>query len=75
MFHGLPSNSSKDITAIFKKYAEERSGPAKVASDSSREFADLIYDQVSHYCPSKESLMKSLSDLFYLLPCLCIWLL
>ncbi|GJJ69964.1 hypothetical protein EMPS_02313 [Entomortierella parvispora] len=45
MLYDLPSRSSADLTAIFKSYVEQRSGPARVASDSSREFADLIYDQ------------------------------
>ncbi|KAG0047969.1 hypothetical protein BGZ83_007084 [Gryganskiella cystojenkinii] len=44
MLYDLPSRSTADMTAIFQRYVEIRSGPAKVASDSSREFADLIYD-------------------------------
>ncbi|KAF9348946.1 hypothetical protein BGX34_002141 [Mortierella sp. NVP85] len=46
MLFDLPSyRSSTDLTSIFEKYSDMRSEPAKVASDSSREFADLIYDQ------------------------------
>jgi 2-polyprenyl-6-methoxyphenol hydroxylase-like FAD-dependent oxidoreductase len=45
MLYDLPSTSAADISAIFERYVDQRSTPAKVASDSSREFADLIYDQ------------------------------
>ncbi|KAK3807852.1 MAG: hypothetical protein J3Q66DRAFT_374574 [Benniella sp.] len=46
MLHDLPSYaSSTELTSIFERYSDMRSEPAKVASDSSREFADLIYDQ------------------------------
>ncbi|KAF9557604.1 hypothetical protein EC968_007537 [Mortierella alpina] len=41
----LRTTETADLTTIFQKYVELRSEPAKVASDSSREFADLIYDQ------------------------------
>ncbi|KAG9325459.1 hypothetical protein KVV02_004772 [Mortierella alpina] len=41
----LPTTKTSDLTTIFQKYVDLRSEPAKVASDSSREFADLIYDQ------------------------------
>ncbi|KAI1315564.1 hypothetical protein EDD11_000638 [Mortierella claussenii] len=45
MFHDLTSNTTSDLTTIFQRYVDMRSETAKVASDSSREFADLIYDQ------------------------------
>ena len=56
---------------MFEKYVEQRSGPAKIASDSSREFADLIYDQVSHhrrrYRPFQRNSRSAFSDLSSLL--------
>ncbi|CAO3574424.1 unnamed protein product [Mortierella alpina] len=45
MLNELPTTETPDLTRIFQKYVDLRSEPAKVASDSSREFADLIYDQ------------------------------
>ena len=45
MLFDLRTTETADLTNIFQKYVELRSEPAKVASDSSREFADLIYDQ------------------------------
>ncbi|KAG0199749.1 hypothetical protein BGX28_007011 [Mortierella sp. GBA30] len=45
MLYNLRSTETSELTSIFQKYNEMRSEPAKVASDSSREFADLIYDQ------------------------------
>jgi len=56
MLHDLPSYASSDLTSIFEKYSDMRSEPAKVASDSSREFADLIYEQVYtflHFFPQR----------------------
>ncbi|KAG0324332.1 hypothetical protein BG004_003495, partial [Podila humilis] len=43
--HVLRSTSIEDLTAVFKTYMESRAETARVASDSSREFADLIYEQ------------------------------
>ncbi|KAF9999395.1 hypothetical protein BGZ65_005230 [Modicella reniformis] len=46
MLHDLKSSESlSELTSIFEKYVDIRSETARVASDSSREFADLIYDQ------------------------------
>ncbi|KAF9156194.1 hypothetical protein BGX20_004294 [Mortierella sp. AD010] len=46
MFYNMSSDSISELTSIFQKYVDTRSETAKVASDSSREFADLIYEQV-----------------------------
>ncbi|KAI8599224.1 hypothetical protein EDD21DRAFT_380395, partial [Dissophora ornata] len=45
MLSEAPSYSTPDLTTIFQTYVEMRAETASVASDSSREFADLIYDQ------------------------------
>ncbi|KAF9107773.1 hypothetical protein BGX27_008620 [Mortierella sp. AM989] len=45
MLYNLSSNSVTELTDIFQSYVDIRSNTAKIASDSSREFADLIYDQ------------------------------
>ncbi|KAF9577887.1 hypothetical protein BGW38_006624, partial [Lunasporangiospora selenospora] len=41
----LKTASVPELADVFQKYVEARSETARVASDSSREFADLIYDQ------------------------------
>ncbi|ORZ15462.1 hypothetical protein BCR41DRAFT_422254 [Lobosporangium transversale] len=45
MFYDLTSNTTSSFTTIFQRYVDMRAETAKVASDSSREFADLIYEQ------------------------------
>ncbi|KAF9433488.1 hypothetical protein BGZ76_009400 [Entomortierella beljakovae] len=45
MLYDLKSVTTPDLTELFENYVELRSETAKIASDSSREFADLIYDQ------------------------------
>ncbi|KAF9376099.1 hypothetical protein CPB97_011048, partial [Podila verticillata] len=41
----LPVASIENLTKIFQTYVDTRAETARIASDSSREFADLIYDQ------------------------------
>ncbi|KAG0093756.1 hypothetical protein BGZ93_007745, partial [Podila epicladia] len=41
----LPQASVENLTKIFQTYVDTRAETARIASDSSREFADLIYDQ------------------------------
>ncbi|KAF9406268.1 hypothetical protein BGZ94_003174 [Podila epigama] len=41
----LRTTSVEELTGIFQTYVDTRADAARIASDSSREFADLIYDQ------------------------------
>ncbi|KAG0018281.1 hypothetical protein BGZ82_000486, partial [Podila clonocystis] len=41
----LPQASVENLTKVFQTYMDTRAETARIASDSSREFADLIYDQ------------------------------
>ncbi|KAG0317616.1 hypothetical protein BG000_004508, partial [Podila horticola] len=41
----LQQASVENLTKIFQSYVDTRAETARIASDSSREFADLIYDQ------------------------------
>ncbi|KAI7816519.1 hypothetical protein BC939DRAFT_468811 [Gamsiella multidivaricata] len=45
MLNELQSFAVQDLANVFEKYVDMRSETARVASDSSREFADLIYEQ------------------------------
>ncbi|KAG0296807.1 hypothetical protein BGZ98_000808 [Dissophora globulifera] len=45
MLYEMRTGSQAEMTSIFQNYVEMRSETARIASDSSREFADLIYDQ------------------------------
>ncbi|KAF9921141.1 hypothetical protein FBU30_008877 [Linnemannia zychae] len=45
LFFEMPSTDIECLLPIFQEYVETRMETAKIASDSSREFADLIYDQ------------------------------
>ncbi|KAF9308467.1 hypothetical protein BG003_011056, partial [Podila horticola] len=41
----LQQASVENLTKVFQSYVDTRAETARIASDSSREFADLIYDQ------------------------------
>ncbi|KFH69591.1 hypothetical protein, variant [Podila verticillata NRRL 6337] len=45
LLYDLPVASVENLTKIFQTYMDTRAETARIASDSSREFADLIYDQ------------------------------
>ncbi|KAG0023431.1 hypothetical protein BGZ81_008107 [Podila clonocystis] len=45
LLFNLPQASVENLTKIFQTYMDTRAETARIASDSSREFADLIYDQ------------------------------
>ncbi|KAF9082685.1 hypothetical protein BGX23_012213 [Mortierella sp. AD031] len=45
LMYGLRSTDAAALLPIFQEYVDTRRESSKIASDSSREFADLIYDQ------------------------------
>ncbi|KAF9211650.1 hypothetical protein BGZ59_007778 [Podila verticillata] len=71
LLYDLPVASVENLTKIFQTYMDTRAETARIASDSSREFADLIYDQVTssqivtdlpEYCVEENKEMVNYSE-------------